>query len=123
MVEEVDGTQVLSLSDQVLFDPASAILSEEAAAILAGVADRLDGAEGALVVVGHTDDIGTPDDNLRLSAARAEAVAGVIAVRLGPGPVTLVTSARGALEPVASNDTADGRAANRRVELRFTPAP
>lgn len=123
VVEEDDGTQVLSLSDQVLFDPGSSTLSEEAGAVLGGVADRLSGAQGELVVVGHTDDVGTPETNDQLAAARAEAVAGVISARLGPGPVTIVTSARGAREPVASNETAEGRAANRRVELRFTPTP
>lgn len=123
VVEEDDGTQVLSLSDQVLFDPGSSTLSEEAGAVLGGVADRLSGAQGELVVVGHTDDVGTPETNDQLAAARAQAVAAVISARLGPGPVSIVTSARGAREPVASNETAEGRAANRRVELRFTPTP
>jgi OmpA-OmpF porin, OOP family len=69
-----------------------------------------------LWVVGHTDSQGTPESNLTLSQARAAAVVralagmGVAANRLAPYGV-------GPYAPAASNDTEDGRARNRRVEL------
>jgi outer membrane protein OmpA-like peptidoglycan-associated protein len=67
--------------------------------------------------VGHTDNEGTLDGNLRLSMARAQAVIGALT------GAHSITSARlnpfgcGQYAPVASNDTPDGRAKNRRVEL------
>jgi outer membrane protein OmpA-like peptidoglycan-associated protein len=70
----------------------------------------------ALYVVGHTDNTGTLDHNLKLSAERADAVVralvarGIAASRLRPAGV-------GPYCPVASNQTDEGKAKNRRVEL------
>ena len=70
-----------------------------------------------LAVVGHTDNQGGQDYNLGLSQQRALTVATTLVNRYSIAPQRLEPSGRGFSQPVASNDTADGRAQNRRVEL------
>jgi outer membrane protein OmpA-like peptidoglycan-associated protein len=78
--------------------------------------------EGGVVVVaeGHTDAIGSTDYNQTLSEHRAEAVRRYL-VNGGIEAGRIRTEGYGESRPVASNDTADGRAQNRRVELRVQP--
>ena len=68
-------------------------------------------------VAGHTDDVGADATNLRLSQARADAVRAYLA-RKGVAPSRMVARGYGETMPVAENTTAEGRAQNRRVELR-----
>lgn len=70
-----------------------------------------------LKVVGHTDMTGLLDANLKLSQARAEAVVKVLVAEFGIAASRLKGHGVGPLAPVASNDTEDGKAKNRRVEL------
>ncbi len=70
-----------------------------------------------LRVVGHTDMTGSLDANLRLSQARGEAVVQVLVSQHGIAASRLRGHGVGPLAPVASNDTEEGRAKNRRVEL------
>jgi outer membrane protein OmpA-like peptidoglycan-associated protein len=70
-----------------------------------------------LKVVGHTDMVGALDANMALSRARAEAVVQVLVSQYGIAATRLAGYGVGPLAPVASNDTEDGRARNRRVEL------
>jgi len=69
-----------------------------------------------LAVEGHTDSIGTDEYNRRLSEQRAEAVRDYL-VQQGIGADAISASGFGKSEPVASNETAEGRQQNRRVEL------
>jgi hypothetical protein len=69
-----------------------------------------------LLIVGHTDNIGSSDFNARLSLERANAVRSDLIKRGVPGD-RLVTEGAGEERPVASNDTEEGRSLNRRVQL------
>lgn len=69
-----------------------------------------------LRLAGHTDNIGQPEDNKILSQARAEAVRRQL-VEYGCDPASIKAYGYGDLKPVASNDTEEGRALNRRVEI------
>jgi OmpA-OmpF porin, OOP family len=71
-----------------------------------------------LVVEGHTDGIGTDAYNMRLSQRRADSVKQYL-VQHGISPSRFRTEGYGKRRPVASNDTDDGRAQNRRVELHI----
>jgi OOP family OmpA-OmpF porin len=71
-----------------------------------------------LEVIGHTDSLGARDTNVVLSLARADAVRSYLASK-GVSPSLITTSGSGPDRPVASNDTADGRARNRRIEFRL----
>ena len=87
-------------------------------------AQTLDTAAGALKaagdfrveVAGHTDNVGTPEANLRLSQERAQAVMAALVERGVPAG-RLTAKGYGQTAPVADNRTEDGRAKNRRVEL------
>ena len=70
-----------------------------------------------LYVVGHTDNVGKIDYNMQLSSARAEAVVKALITKYGVSRSRLDPHGVGPLAPVASNETEDGRALNRRVEL------
>jgi len=70
-----------------------------------------------LYVVGHTDNIGGLDYNMKLSQQRAEAVVKELVSKYKIAPDRLKAGGVGPLAPVTSNDTEEGKAKNRRVEL------
>lgn len=71
-------------------------------------------------VYGHTDSTGSDAYNLDLSKRRADAVARYLISR-GVASARIQTQGMGESQPVASNDTPEGRALNRRVEIKITP--
>lgn len=71
-------------------------------------------------IIGHTDAVGSEAYNLGLSERRGRSVADFLVAR-GVDPSRLVVEAMGESQPVASNTTVEGRAANRRVELIVHP--
>ena len=114
------GTTV-TISSDVLFDFDSADLTSKARAVVDATAQRLAAKGGRLTVVGHTDGVGTPPYNQRLSEARARSVADQLRSTLGTGRA-IDTSGRAATEPVApetvdGRDNPEGRAVNRRVVI------
>jgi OmpA-OmpF porin, OOP family len=102
----------------IFFDTGKAVLKPESDAALAEVAKLLQ-ADAALkvYVVGHTDNVAALDLNMKLSQARADAVAQALAAKHGIAATRLSGRGVGPFCPVASNDTEEGRAKNRRVEL------
>src|SRR5262245_21453843 len=96
----------------------SAKIGEADAPILDVAAEQLQASPSARVsVIGHTDSVGGEAYNQKLSERRAEAVVQYLANH-GIDRSRLEASGAGESQPVASNDTADGRAQNRRVELK-----
>jgi outer membrane protein OmpA-like peptidoglycan-associated protein len=85
-------------------------LDAVAASLVANPAVRIE-------IAGHTDNTGSKAINLRLSQARAAAVRAYLA-RKGVSPARMVARGYGEAHPVDANETPDGRAKNRRVELR-----
>ena len=73
-----------------------------------------------VVIEGHTDNVGNRDANVRLSKARADAVRAYF-ISKGVAASRLATVGIGPDQPVAPNDTPEGRAKNRRVQLRSQP--
>ena len=72
-------------------------------------------------MVGHTDAVGKVDDNQKLSQARAKAVVTELTTKHGIAAARLDGYGVGPLSPAATNDSEDGRAKNRRVELVKQP--
>ena len=109
---------VLTLSsDRLGFAFDSADLNDEARAALDSALDVVrDNADVAMDLVGHTDSTGTDAYNQALSERRARAAVDYL-VSLGVPAGQLRAVGRGEAEPVASNETEEGRARNRRVEL------
>ena len=107
---------IVSMPD-VLFDFNKYSLKSEARERLARVSGILMSYPGLNVKVeGHTDNVGSQDYNQKLSDERAETVRGFM-VSQGVSPDIITAQGFGMNQPVVSNDTAAGRAKNRRVEL------
>jgi outer membrane protein OmpA-like peptidoglycan-associated protein len=102
----------------VTFEAGRSALQHEAFAILNQVATSLAAnPEVRVEIAGHTDNAGGARSNQVLSQARADAVRAYLA-RRGVSPARMVSRGYGETQPVASNATPEGRAENRRVELR-----
>lgn len=105
----------------VNFDFDKANIRADARPVLDEAARTLTGAGNISVAVGgHTDSVGSDDYNLNLSIRRANAVADYLAAR-GVSRSRMRIDGYGESRPVASNETDDGRAQNRRVELSVLP--
>ncbi|HEY3348192.1 MAG TPA: OmpA family protein [Thermoanaerobaculia bacterium] len=101
----------------VNFDTGKATIKPDSARTLDDAAAALKVAAALRVeVAGHTDNVGSPDANLRLSQERAQAVMAALAGR-GIKADRLTAKGYGQTTPVADNRTEEGRARNRRVEL------
>lgn len=102
----------------ILFETGKSDIKPESDAAIAEIAKLLQ-AEGALrlYVVGHTDNVGSLDVNMKLSKDRADAVVQALVKTHGIDASRLRAFGNGPYSPVASNDTEEGRAKNRRVEL------
>lgn len=124
------GAEVIQRGDQILVSmPGGVTFETDSAAIRPGFQGTLSRVAGTLGqypqsyvdVVGHTDSTGDAGYNQRLSERRADAVAGFLQGR-GVAPARIVAYGEGETNPVASNDTPEGRARNRRVEILVTAA-
>jgi outer membrane protein OmpA-like peptidoglycan-associated protein len=102
----------------IYFDFASDRIKDESKPVLAEIAKVLQAnPTWSLAVEGHTDNIGGDAYNLDLSKRRAGAVKQTLVTALGIGGARLQTSGYGASRPKDNNETLEGRARNRRVEL------
>jgi OmpA-OmpF porin, OOP family len=102
----------------IFFDTGKAEIKPESDTAIAQISKLLKNIESLkLYVVGHTDNVGTIDANMKLSKDRADAVVNSLINRYGIPATRLKSYGVASLVPVASNDTEEGRAKNRRVEL------
>ena len=115
----------LTLKGSLLFDSAKADLKPEAKELLKQVAEVLaDYSDNTIQILGHTDNvpiIGDPlfTSNAVLSTYRALSVYEYLVNDCGLAPDNLMHSGFGEYKPIADNSTAEGRAQNRRVEIRI----
>jgi chemotaxis protein MotB len=117
---------VARLLDKVLFDSGKAELRRAAYPVLDKVAQVLREVPGQPVgIEGHTDNVPIKfsgwADNRALSLARANAVMDYLVDKQGIDSSRLIPVGHGDEQPIASNDTADGRQKNRRVEIVILP--
>ncbi|RPI20854.1 MAG: hypothetical protein EHM61_26150, partial [Acidobacteria bacterium] len=102
----------------ILFDTGKATITPESAQAVGEIAKLLTTDPGLKVhVVGHTDNVGAVESNLKLSQDRAATVVQALVQQHGIAATRLRAYGCGAFAPVASNDAEDGRAKNRRVEI------
>jgi len=115
----VAAIRAIQEEDKITFDPGSTRLNARALTIVNRIADVLRDCPGAPVeIAGHTDSQGRAEMNLSLSQARAEAVLNaLIARRVLTGNIT--ARGYGETQPIADNDSEDGREANRRITFRL----
>ena len=117
-----DRPQMVRLDSLSLFSSGSAQLKPQSTKVLVTALAGIKAQPGWLIVItGHTDATGNDENNLRLSRARASAVHDWIQ-HMGDIPSNcFAVQGLGASQPIASNDTEQGRSANRRVEIRLVP--
>ena len=118
---QAPASEVITLNDagKVLFDFDRSDLSAAARSQLDGLMGKLSHANVASIrVVGHTDSVGTDAYNEGLSERRASSVVEYLLTQ-GLAPEKLTSEGKGESEPVADNETEEGRAQNRRVELHI----
>jgi outer membrane protein OmpA-like peptidoglycan-associated protein len=118
-IERAGERIVLSMPGPLNFESGSACLSPSAGEVLAQIGKVLfDYRNSLIVIVGHTDANGAPDINRRLSEERGLSVARAL-IDAGIDAERLVVIGQGADKPISPNDTPEGRAKNRRVELQL----
>jgi outer membrane protein OmpA-like peptidoglycan-associated protein len=116
--KESKKVTLLDLSATPQFELDSAELKPEAIADLEKISRQLAAQPDRKIrIVGHADDTGGPDYNLKLSEARAESVRKVL-LKNGLQENQLEIRAQGETRPIADNESESGRARNRRVELQ-----
>jgi chemotaxis protein MotB len=120
-IERLRSGLTLSLSEEILFPSGSAALNSGGTAVLTKVSRRLVELPHTIAVEGHTDDVPVARryaSNWELAAARASSVVRLM-IELGVEPTRLKAVSRAEFAPVASNETAEGRAKNRRIEIQL----
>lgn len=118
-VTDVNGLTAVKVTfdNGILFATNKSTLSTEAKAQLKTFAEQMqDLPDTQITVYGHTDNTGTAEVNERISKQRADAVTAQLTAN-GIDKARIVSEGKSFNEPVASNDTAEGRAQNRRVEV------
>jgi chemotaxis protein MotB len=127
-ITELQGKLTVNMVDAILFDSGKADIKPEGRQVLQKVAEVIGQVEDKAVrVEGHTDNVKIGGvltrafpSNWELSAARANNVARYLQ-RLGVDPTLLSAAAFGEYRPVSENDTPEGRAKNRRIEIVLVP--
>jgi outer membrane protein OmpA-like peptidoglycan-associated protein len=115
-LRQTESGVVVTLGD-VLFESGQTELREEAMASLVEVVDLLQSEPDKKIrIEGHTDSVGDANTNLEISQKRADAVLGAL-VSLGVDAARVTTQGMGEDFPIASNETDEGRAQNRRVDV------
>ncbi|MCK7517224.1 MAG: OmpA family protein [Ignavibacteriales bacterium] len=116
-VERVGEGILISFDSGILFGYDSSTLQPEAKANISKLADILKKyPDSNILITGHTDSDGSENYNQTLSEKRAQSVSDYTMYK-GISSSRLSTVGLGETEPVASNDTADGKQLNRRVEI------
>jgi OmpA-OmpF porin, OOP family len=102
----------------IFFDSGKAVIKPESDSAIVQISKLLKNNETLkLYVVGHTDNVGNIEANMKLSKDRADAVVNVLLTKYGILSARLKSYGVASLVPVASNDNEEGKAKNRRVEL------
>ena len=127
-IKELEGKLTLSMVEAILFDSGKANVKKAGKDALAKVAEVLKNVKDQdIIVAGHTDNVpitsklaATYPTNWELSAARAIAVVKLLEAD-GVDPKLLLAAGFGEFRPVADNETPEGRAQNRRMEIILMP--
>ncbi len=114
-----DQYTIYSINEDILFASGQSSLSATAESNLTQIAASISQRypEGKIRVYGYTDSIGSKQENKDLSRARAEAVRNFLVSNGQIAEDRIDVNAEGEKKPVASNETAEGRKQNRRVEI------
>lgn len=120
------GVVYISISDKLLFKSGSYVVNEKAKLVLEKVATVVnDKPDMEFMVEGHTDNVPISKsgilDNWDLSVKRATAIVRVLQDEFDVNPANMTAAGRGEYAPIASNETTEGKAANRRTRIVVLP--
>lgn len=125
-VKMKDGRVYISMADKLLFPSGSAVLDErgqKAIGALAGVIQEQPTLD--ILIIGHTDSIpiktNCMKDNWDLSVSRANSVVRILTEVYKINPLQIMAAGKSEYSPVATNETKEGRALNRRIEIVILP--
>lgn len=126
-VEQRDGKVYVSMENKLLFSSGSWAVGSEGRRAVEELGKVLgDNPEIAVLIEGHTDNVpytgsGQLSGNWDLSTKRATAIVNILRENATINPENLTAAGRGEFAPIATNDTPEGRATNRRIEVILTP--
>lgn len=126
-VEQRDGKVYVSMENKLLFSSGSwAVGSEGNKAVNQLGSVLADNPDIAVLIEGHTDNVpytgnGQLSGNWDLSTKRATAIVNILRENPSINPENLTAAGRGEFAPIASNETAEGKSKNRRIEVILTP--
>lgn len=127
-VEQKNGKVYVSMENKLLFQTGSwAVGAEGKKAVVAVGKVLADNPDISVLIEGHTDNdkftgaMGQIENNWDLSTKRATAIVGILTENKAINKQNLTAAGRGEYSPLASNDSAEGKAKNRRIEIILTP--
>lgn len=126
-VEQKNGKVYVSMENKLLFNSGSWAVSSEGKKAVVELGKVLgDNPDISVLIEGHTDNdpyggSGPITDNWDLSTKRATAIVGILSENRAINKKSLTAAGRGEFSPLATNETADGKAKNRRIEIILTP--
>ncbi|TKK70759.1 flagellar motor protein MotB [Ilyomonas limi] len=124
-VSQKNGRVYVSLQESLLFPSGSAVVNPKGKEALAKLAQVLNvNPDISVNIEGHTDSIpihGKYEDNWALSVARATSIVRILVNDYQVDPIRVIASGHSSYDPVATNSTPEGRAANRRTEIILSP--
>ena len=126
-IEQLDGKVYVSMENKLLFRSGSWAVGSQGRQAVEQLGKVLaDNPDIAILIEGHTDNVPYKGNsqlsgNWDLSTKRATAIVNILRENLNIYPENLTAAGRGEYAPIASNDTAEGKAKNRRIEVVLTP--
>ena len=126
-VEQRDGKVYVSMENKLLFNSGSWAVGTEGRTAVQQLGNVLaDNPDIAILIEGHTDNVPYTGNaqlsgNWDLSTKRATAIVNILRENGSIKPENLTAAGRGEFAPIATNDTAEGKAKNRRIEVILTP--
>ncbi|UQZ88128.1 hypothetical protein C4J81_02435 [Deltaproteobacteria bacterium Smac51] len=130
LTREADGTIYISVAPKVWasinFEHNSSTIEDDSKPILDVFGASLNTpalSRHRLIIAGHTNNLGRPEYNLRLSRRRAQSVSRYLVETHGIDPARLILHGYGDTRPIADNDTEEGLETNRRVEFILLSPP
>lgn len=126
-VEQRDGKVYVSMENKLLFSSGSWAVNAEGRQAVQQLGQVLaQNPDIAVLIEGHTDDVpyggsGALKDNWDLSTKRATSIVQILRANNNIDPQNLTAAGRGEYAPLATNETAEGRSKNRRIEVILTP--
>jgi len=117
-----DGKVYVAMEEKLLFKTGSADIDKKGVDAVKKVAEVLEKNQAIDVLIeGHTDNVGKADYNWKLSSDRALSIVNIIQANSKVDPKRITASGRGMYQPIADNNTDEGKQKNRRIDIILVP--